>query len=359
MNELQYSNDRSVFSNHVLDQAYDWLCQRRREYPADDGVWTLRANWVNEKSRIVVDLRSGNYQFLPQQRIITSDGEIADLWAARDALVLKALTIVLSGILPISADCCHIKGNGGLKRAIRDVNAHIPDNRFVFRTDVKSYYASIDHIALLDRLAVYVRDKNLINLVGRYLKRSTEYGGTFQDFEQGISRGCPLSPLIGAFYLNELDQELAKQPVFYIRYMDDIVILAKTRWKLRRAIASVNRVLQSLHLEKHPDKTFIGPVSKGFDFLGYHFCRKGLSLAHTTVRKFLTKLSRLYEHNGRKQKRYQDWSPKRQTPQCVETIITTYINRWLGWVYGGLNNVQVRVLGDHGCRCSAHLLAVQ
>ncbi len=88
--------------------------------------------------------------------------------------MLKALTIVLSRLLPISADCNHIKGNGGLKRAIRDVNTHIADNRFVFRTDVKSYYASIDHIALLDRLAVYVRDKNLINLVGRYLKRLTE-----------------------------------------------------------------------------------------------------------------------------------------------------------------------------------------
>ncbi len=37
-----------------------------------------------------------------------------------------------------------------------------------------------------------------------------------------------------------------------------------------------NQVLGSLRLEKHPEKTFIGKIENGFDFLGYHFSRKGL-----------------------------------------------------------------------------------
>ena len=57
--------------------------------------------------------------------------------------------------------------------------------------------------------------------------------------------------------------------------MDDIVVLAPTRWKLRWAVKAVNEVLSSLRLEKHPDKTFIGRIEKGFDFLGYHFCPAG------------------------------------------------------------------------------------
>ncbi len=51
--------------------------------------------------------------------------------------------------------------------------------------------------------------------------------------------------------------------------MDDWVIIAPTSWKLRSAIGIVNEVLNVLKVEKHSDKTFIGKVERGFDFLGY------------------------------------------------------------------------------------------
>jgi retron-type reverse transcriptase len=43
---------------------------------------------------------------------------------------------------------------------------HLPANRFVLRTDVKAYYASIDHFLLLDQLAEYVKDRRVLNLSG-------------------------------------------------------------------------------------------------------------------------------------------------------------------------------------------------
>ena len=61
--------------------------------------------------------------------------------------------------------------------------------------------------------------------------------------------------------------------------MDDWIVLAPTRYKLRQAIKVVNRTLAKLKLGKHPDKTFIGRIERGFDFLGYHFSPGGLSLA--------------------------------------------------------------------------------
>ena len=62
----------------------------------------------------------------------------------------------------------------------------------------------------------------------------------------------------------------------YARFMDDWVILAPTRWKLREAIRLVNQTLAELHVEQHPDKTFIGRISRGFDILGYAFTPAGL-----------------------------------------------------------------------------------
>lgn len=67
--------------------------------------------------------------------------------------MLKALTLVLAPVLPASPHCTHLKRHGGPKGAVRRVLVALPKNRFMVRTDVKSYYASIDHLLLMDRLA--------------------------------------------------------------------------------------------------------------------------------------------------------------------------------------------------------------
>lgn len=187
---------------------------------------------------------------------------------------------------------------------------------------MKSYYASIDHFLLLDQLAVHIKDARVLNLMGQYLRRTSERGGSFWDFNKGISLGCPLSPLIGAFFLNALDAAAAKLRLFYVRFMDDILILAPTRWKLRGAVKAINQVLGALALEKHPDKTFVGRIEHGFDFLGYHFSAEGLTVARTTIENFIEKSSQLYEQ-------------ERRTPSDVSPL-EMYVRRWVRWTQGGL-----------------------
>ena len=51
---------------------------------------------------------------------------------------------------------------------------------------------------------------------------------------------------MGAFFLHELDERMERLGLFYIRFMDDILVKAPTRWKLRRAVRAVNEVLASL-----------------------------------------------------------------------------------------------------------------
>ena len=61
----------------------------------------------------------------------------------------------------------------------------------------------------------------------------------------------------------------------------------------------LNKTFDELRLEKHPDKTIIGRIEKGFDFLGYHFSPEGLSVAEKTIEKFLARAVRLYEQEQR------------------------------------------------------------
>jgi RNA-directed DNA polymerase len=309
-------------SDDALDTAYEWLSHRRRDYSANSDVWSFRRCWKREKAQIKDELLSGNYRFSLLTRITLKDGEETDLWSARDALVLKSLALVLGEHLPVSRRCTHLKGNGGAKYAVREVRDHVQDNRFVMRTDVESYYASIDHLRLLDQLAVHIKDRRVLNLMGQYLRRTSERGGSFWDYEKGISLGCPLSPLIGAFFLNALDVVAAKLRLFYVRFMDDILILAPTRWQLRGAVKMVNQRLAALGLEKHPDKTFIGRIERGFDFLGYRFSPAGLTLAKQTIANFIEKASRLYEQKRR--------------AVSAATALEMYVRRWLMWATGGI-----------------------
>ena len=53
------------------------------------------------------------------------------------------------------------------------------------------------------------------------------------EYRQGIPLGSPLSPVLGAFYLYELDRACTRRGLWYVRYMDDILILTSTRWRLR------------------------------------------------------------------------------------------------------------------------------
>jgi RNA-directed DNA polymerase len=245
-------------SDAVLDRAFVWLCRQRRRWPDAADVWAFRRGWPEEKARLQAELRGGRFRFGLQQRITRENGEEIDLWSARDGLVLKALALVLGDHLSISPRCVHVKGHGGAKAAIRRIARRLGSAGFVLKTDVARYYASIDHVKLLDRLAAVVPDRDVLNLVGQMCGRVAERGGLYFEHRRGIPLGCPLPPLLGAFFLDELDRRLEETGLFFVRYMDDVLVLAPTRHKLRRAVRVLNQAFDALGLEKHPDKTFSG-----------------------------------------------------------------------------------------------------
>ena len=311
-----------IVDEDILESAYAWLCKRRRNYPDHADVWNFRRHWRREIARLSRELLEGSYRLGLLSRTTLESGEEVDLFSARDALVLKALSLVLASQLSFSRNCTHLKGNRGGKGAVRRVWRHLKRHQFVLRTDVRSYYASIDHQCLMERLSRIIQDRRVLNLIEQYLRRTAEQGGLFWESERGIPLGSPLSPMIGAFFLTELDQRLERTGLFYVRFMDDILVLAPTRWRLRRAVRVLNQVLSSLKLEKHPEKTFIGRIEKGFDFLGYHFSQAGLTVARTTLENFAARALRLHEQESGE--------------PLDSSRLGEYVRRWSGWVRGGL-----------------------
>ncbi len=115
---------------------------------------------------------------------------------------------------------------------------------------------------------------------------------------------------------------MARSGLFYVRFLDDILVLSPTRWKLRKAVKGVNHVLGSLNLEKHPDKTFIGRIERGFDFLGYHFRPHRLSVAAKTIENIVARAIRLYEQEPGE--------------ACASARLGLYVERWVRWAGAGM-----------------------
>ncbi|EAN0642553.1 hypothetical protein EDY93_24885 [Salmonella enterica] len=108
--------------------------------------------------------------------------------------------------------------------------------------------------------------------------------------------------------------------------MDDFLILSPTRWHLRQAVRMLNRHFAQAGFEQHPDKTFIGRVEKGFDWMGFWFTEKGGDgVAPRALQHFKDRLRRLYE-------RVRQWP---EDPR--HRRIAGYVRAWRLWtLYAGL-----------------------
>ena len=191
-------------------------------------------------------------------------------WSSDTSGLLKHVKTVLYDQLKphLSRRCSHIKGHGGVKLSGRYCQRLCSNFGYVARFDVRSYYKSMDHQIILNLLRKYQVTPGVISIVSEYLSLPNH-----NKSGKGMIAGGSISPLIGALYLTPLDKLMedlqATTGIRYQRYMDDYVIFAPTRHKLRKAIKLMYVVLDELKVDVHPKKRFIGPTRRGFDFLGY------------------------------------------------------------------------------------------
>jgi RNA-directed DNA polymerase len=177
LNSTPFVSIKKAFS-----EAYTWLKASRKLYPSSSDIWDFRRMWDIKSANIIKSFLIGSYKFDVQKKIHLSSGETIALWSSPDALVLKVLTFMIQEILRpyLSRNCYHLKGHGGLKRAVGEVMKKYPQYGFFIKTDVRSYYDSIDHHALMMRLSEYVSDRNKIRYVWQFLRRTVEWGGLYQ-----------------------------------------------------------------------------------------------------------------------------------------------------------------------------------
>lgn len=142
----------------------------------------------------------------------------------------------------------------------------------IYDCDIKGFFDNIPHKKLMKILTKYIADGTVLDMIWRWLKAGHMEEGKLHNTESGTPQGGVISPVLANIYLNELDWELDKENIRFVRYADDFLLFAKTEEEIKRAGAVANRVINDLGLEVSMEKTkFVNFNDENFNFLGFTF----------------------------------------------------------------------------------------
>jgi len=195
-----------------------------------------------------------------------------------DRVVQAALLNVLEPIFErdFAEQSYGFRPNRGCKDALRRVDELLKRGyTWVVDADLKSYFDTIPHDSLIERVEEKVSDGAVLTLLKGYLKQEVMDAVKQWTPEGGTPQGAIISPLLSNIYLNPLDHEMARQGIEMVRYADDFVILCRSQAEAVEALEMVRQWSANAGLQLHPVKTRIVDAKEngGFDFLGYHFER--------------------------------------------------------------------------------------
>lgn len=184
-----------------------------------------------------------------------------------------------------------------------------PGKWYYLKLDISKYFYRVDHAILLEILGRRIKDQRLMHLLERIINSEHTRFGLPTGFspedctedmwlaDVGMPIGNLTSQLFANLYLNELDQ-LCKHELhihYYIRYMDDVIILSDDK----RSLGNLKEIIETyLHDALRLDlnkKTALRPCSLGVEFVGYHIWATHRKLKKQTARRIIRNVKRMCE----------------------------------------------------------------
>jgi RNA-directed DNA polymerase len=192
--------------------------------------------------------------------------------AAMDRVIKQAVAQVLTPIFDptFSESSFGFRPGRNAHQAIRQVQATVKDGRNIaVDIDLAKFFDTVNHEVLMNLLGRTIADKQLLALIGRYLRAGVLVGEHVEASEVGTPQGGPLSPLLANILLDQFDKELQTREHRFARYADDMVILVKSERAAQRVMGSITRYLETtLKLKVNLAKSKVAPMSE-CAFLGF------------------------------------------------------------------------------------------
>lgn len=222
-----------------------------------------------------------------------------------------------------------------LKKAIKEYGTDF----YILSFDFKDFFNSVPHSTCRKILERYIKDKEIVNITMNIIKqpylvkikkiknmseRKKELIKLSNDEYRGMCLGSQVSQIMALIIANDLDHFIKdkKHVKHYIRYMDDGLIMAKTKEELQDLFKDMRRIVDDLGLVFNLKKTHIIKSNKGITFLKYRYYIMKTG-------KIITKLSRKsIIRMRRKLKKY-----RKRIDKGLMTISNAYdsIQSWLAY----------------------------
>jgi len=260
------------------------------------------AHWQGIKAKLI----EGSYYPLPVKRVTIPKPDGGDrllgIPAVIDRMIQQAISQVISPYFEPTFSP-HSYGYRPGKRASQAVS-HVQNcikqgYKTAVDIDLSKFFDEVNHDMLMNRIGRKIKDKALMQLLGRYLRAGiaeTETGLWFPS-DKGVPQGGPLSPLLSNILLDELDKKLTRERLPFARYADDIIILVKSKHIGNRVKVDISRYISKrLKLIVNETKSRVGPVS-GSKFLGFTFPRGQLQIHAKSLKLFKEKVRALTNRN--------------------------------------------------------------
>ena len=164
---------------------------------------------------------------------------------------------------------------------------------------MEKFFDNVPQDKLMSYIGRVIQDPDTESLIRKYLKSGVMENGMYHPTELGTPQGGNLSPLLSNVMLNELDKELVRRGLRYVRYADDCVIAVGSSASANRVMHTITSWIErKLGLKVNASKTHVSRPSKlkylGFGFYKNPQTKKWDARPHeSSVEKFTRKLKQL------------------------------------------------------------------
>jgi RNA-directed DNA polymerase len=268
-----------ILSASNLNRAYKQVKKNKGAHGVDGMEVEYLLQYLKDNGdELRKSILDGKYRPNPVRRVeIPKDnGKMRQLGIPTvvDRLVQQAVAQILSPIFePQFAETSYgFRPKRSAHDALRKCKEYANQGyTYVVDMDLERFFDTVNQTKMVEILSRTIKDGRVISLIHKYLTAGVMNRGKYEETRLGLVQGGNISPLCSNIMLNELDHELERRGVRFVRYADDVILFAKTKRSAQRIMEHILPYIENyLQLKVNRTKTEVAYIGE-IKFLGYGF----------------------------------------------------------------------------------------
>ncbi len=268
-----------ILSASNLNRAYKQVKKNKGAHGVDGMEVEYLLQYLKDNGdELRKSILDGKYRPNPVRRVeIPKDnGKMRQLGIPTvvDRLVQQAVAQILSPIFePQFAETSYgFRPKRSAHDALRKCKEYANQGyTYVVDMDLERFFDTVNQTKMVEILSRTIKDGRVISLIHKYLTAGVMNRDKYEETRLGLVQGGNISPLCSNIMLNELDHELERRGVRFVRYADDVILFAKTKRSAQRIMEHILPYIENyLQLKVNRTKTEVAYIRE-IKFLGYGF----------------------------------------------------------------------------------------